>query len=281
MSTVSSEYGANQITVLEGLEPVRKRPGMYIGSTGPKGLHHLVFEVVDNSIDEALAGHCEDIIISLHKDGSCSVHDNGRGIPCEIHPTTKKSSLETVLTVLHAGGKFGGDSGYKVSGGLHGVGLSVVNALSEWLEVTVCRDGNNHKLRFERGKTVGEMAVSPALETDSNGTFVHFMPDAKIFKTTCQFEFDKLSGRMDELAYLNAGVKLTLQDFRDPATLQHDSPTTSQKEELSEIQQPHKLAPTPEEAQDVQPAENSPFRTQLFFHEGGLKEFVEIFVRKS
>ena len=149
---VDKEYGAEAITVLEGLEPVRKRPGMYIGSTGQRGLHHLVFEVVDNSVDEALAGHCTEITITLHSDGSVEVVDNGRGIPCSRHPTTGKSALETVLCVLHAGGKFGGDdSGYKVSGGLHGVGISVVNALSEALTVQVSRDGNLHTMKFAKG----------------------------------------------------------------------------------------------------------------------------------
>jgi len=147
---ISSDYGAEQIQVLEGLEPVRKRPGMYIGSTGPRGLHHLVYEVVDNSVDEALAGHCDHIEIVLRADGSALISDNGRGIPTDIHPRTGKSALETVLTVLHAGGKFG-SGGYKVSGGLHGVGISVVNALSEWVNVTVFRDGNEFNQRFEKG----------------------------------------------------------------------------------------------------------------------------------
>ncbi|TPB49863.1 DNA topoisomerase IV subunit B, partial [Burkholderia pseudomallei] len=174
---MKQEYGASQIQVLEGLEPVRKRPGMYIGSTGPRGLHHLVYEVVDNSIDEALAGYCSDIYVSINEDGSILVKDNGRGIPVEVHPKTGKSTLETVLTVLHAGGKFGG-GGYKVSGGLHGVGISVVNALSEWLVAEVHHDGKIYRQRYEKGVATSEIKVVG--ETKTTGTTITFKPDATI-----------------------------------------------------------------------------------------------------
>ncbi|MFQ3637806.1 MAG: DNA topoisomerase (ATP-hydrolyzing) subunit B, partial [Cyanobacteriota bacterium] len=205
-------YDAEQIQVLEGLEAVRKRPGMYIGSTGPRGLHHLVYEVVDNSVDEALAGYCKHIQVTLNADGSVTVTDDGRGIPTGIHPKTGKSALETVLTILHAGGKFG-QGGYKVSGGLHGVGISVVNALSEWVEVTVWRDKKVHKMRFERGLTKGEMDIQP-YEEDRTGTSVTFMPDIAIFTTGIEFDYNTLAGRLRELAYLNAGVEITFTDNR-------------------------------------------------------------------
>jgi DNA gyrase subunit B len=209
---MTSSYSAEQIQVLEGLDPVRKRPGMYIGTTGPRGLHHLVYEVVDNSIDEALAGHCTHIEIEIKADGSCCVTDDGRGIPTGIHPTTGKSALETVMTVLHAGGKFGG-GGYKVSGGLHGVGISVVNALSEWVEVTVWREKQVHKQRYERGIPVTELISAPDKE-NKQGTQVHFLPDEEIFSETRDFDYNTLSGRLRELAYLNAGVKITFTDQR-------------------------------------------------------------------
>ncbi|MBD2187741.1 DNA topoisomerase (ATP-hydrolyzing) subunit B [Pseudanabaena mucicola] len=209
---VTETYNANQIQVLEGLEAVRKRPGMYIGSTGPKGLHHLVFEVVDNSVDEALAGHCDRILIELLPDGSVQVSDNGRGIPIDTHPKTGKSALETVLTVLHAGGKFG-DGGYKVSGGLHGVGVSVVNALSEWVEVSVWRLETVYKQRYERGVPVTELIPSHSEEV-RRGTQVRFKPDPQIFTTQTEFEYDILAGRLKELAYLNAGVKIEFCDRR-------------------------------------------------------------------
>ncbi len=212
---MTSSYGADQIQVLEGLEAVRKRPGMYIGSTGPKGLHHLVYEVVDNSIDEALAGHCTHIEIDINPDGSIAVTDDGRGIPVGVHSKTGKSALETVMTVLHAGGKFGG-GGYKVSGGLHGVGVSVVNALSEWVEVTVWREKKVHNQRYERGKAQGELKINPNKDNpQQTGTSVHFFPDQTIFTDTIVFEYEVLAKRLKELAYLNAGIKITFTDYRE------------------------------------------------------------------
>ncbi|MCC5625222.1 ATP-binding protein, partial [Nostoc sp. CHAB 5715] len=209
---MTSSYSADQIQVLEGLEAVRKRPGMYIGTTGPRGLHHLVYEVVDNSIDEALAGHCTHIEVDINADGSVTVTDDGRGIPVDTHSRTGKSALETVMTVLHAGGKFGG-GGYKVSGGLHGVGISVVNALSEVVEVTVWRDKKVHIQRYERGIPVSDLQVKPYKEART-GTSVTFKPDTQIFTTSIELDYITLSGRLRELAYLNAGVKITFTDHR-------------------------------------------------------------------
>ncbi len=235
---ISNEYGAEQIQVLEGLEPVRKRPGMYIGSTGPRGLHHLVYEVVDNSVDEALAGHCDHIEIVLRADGSASISDNGRGIPTDIHPRTGKSALETVLTVLHAGGKFG-NGGYKVSGGLHGVGISVVNALSEWVNVTVYRDGNEFNQTFEKGLSKGELqAKKQSAKPFKKGTTICFKPDKTIFTGGIEFEYALLSSRLRELAYLNGGVKIVFRDERN---------------QLS----------------------NGSFKEEIYLYQGGIKEYVQ------
>lgn len=220
---MATDYGADQIQVLEGLEPVRKRPGMYIGSTGPRGLHHLVYEVVDNSVDEALAGFCTTITVSLNADGSVTVNDNGRGIPTDIHPSTGKSALETVMTVLHAGGKFGG-GGYKVSGGLHGVGISVVNALSEWVEVNVWRNNIVYTQRYERGLPVGELESRPH-DQSRTGTSVSFKPDTQIFTTGIEFDYATLASRLRELAYLNAGVAIEFTDYRLDI-LEADQPKT-------------------------------------------------------
>ena len=205
------EYAAQSIRVMEGLEAVRKRPAMYIGSTGPQGLHHLVYEVVDNSIDEALAGYCDSVKVTLHEDGSCSVEDNGRGIPTGIHPTEKVSAVEVVLTKLHAGGKFDKDT-YQFSGGLHGVGISVVNALSEWTRVTVFQNNNIYYQEFHRGKPVESLKVIGT--TEKRGTLVHFKPDAEIFTETTDLSFEVLSARLRELAFLNKNIRITIDDER-------------------------------------------------------------------
>lgn len=209
VTAVEGDYGANQIQILEGLEAVRKRPGMYIGSTSARGLHHLVYEVVDNSIDEALAGYCTHIEVTIHKDNSITVTDNGRGIPVDMHESGKPA-VEVVLTVLHAGGKFGG-SGYKVSGGLHGVGVSVVNALSTNMEVKVKRDGKIYEITFEKGVTKEPLKVVG--KTDETGTLVHFVPDAEIFDETV-YDYDTLRHRLRELSFLNRGITIILTDER-------------------------------------------------------------------
>ena len=212
MSTaVSEEYDASQIQVLEGLEAVRKRPGMYIGSTSASGLHHLVYEIVDNSIDEALAGYCTHIEVAIEPGNIISVRDNGRGIPVDIQEQTGKSALEVVFTVLHAGGKFGG-GGYKVSGGLHGVGASVVNALSEWLEVEVYKNGKIHRMEFSRGYITKELTITG--DTEETGTFVRFKPDPEMFTDTTVYNYETLHKRMQEEAFLNAGLKITIEDKR-------------------------------------------------------------------
>jgi DNA gyrase subunit B len=235
MNQNNENYGAAQIQVLEGLDPVRKRPGMYIGSTGPRGLHHLVYEVVDNSIDEALAGRCDTIKISISEGNVVSVKDNGIGIPVEVHPKTGKSTVETVLTVLHAGGKFDNDA-YKVSGGLHGVGVSVVNALSEELEVVVKREGKIHSQKFERGVPMTELQIIG--ETSETGTEIIFKPDATIFDDV-NFKYETLESRLRELAFLNKGVRIEFADKR----------------------------------KDIE-------KENIFFYEGGIKEFVKYLNRK-
>ena len=210
MGGENTEYGADQIQILEGLEAVRKRPGMYIGSTSVRGLHHLVYEIVDNSVDEALAGYCTEIEVSINEDNSICVKDNGRGIPVGINKKAGLPAVEVVFTILHAGGKFGG-GGYKVSGGLHGVGASVVNALSEWLEVTINKDGKMYRQRYERGKVMYPLKVVG--DTNKRGTQVVFLPDKEIFEETV-FDFDTLRQRLREMAFLTKGIKITLIDKR-------------------------------------------------------------------
>ena len=212
MEKYNHEYNAEQIQVLEGLEAVRKRPGMYIGSVSSRGLHHLVYEIVDNCVDEALAGYCTHIHIIIEKGNIISVEDDGRGIPVDIHPKTHISAAETVYTVLHAGGKFGGDSGYKVSGGLHGVGASVVNALSEWTEVTIQRDGGIYEMKFNRGKTTE--SLTKIGESKKTGTKVRFLADGTIFETL-EYDFDTLEERFREIAFLNKGLHIVIEDLRD------------------------------------------------------------------
>ncbi|MCQ2978821.1 MAG: ATP-binding protein, partial [Clostridia bacterium] len=243
MAENKSEYGAGQIRILEGLEAVRKRPGMYIGSTSTTGLHHLAYEIVDNAVDEALAGFCTHIEVTIHEDNSISVMDNGRGIPTDIHPQKGISTLEVVYTILHAGGKFG-DGGYKVSGGLHGVGASVVNALSEELEVNVHRDGKIFAQKYQRGNKVNEVEVIG--KTDKTGTYVHYKPDAEIFDDLI-YDFQTLSKRFQETAFLTKGLRITLVDRR----------VISNANEV--------------ETEKAEPK----FKEVSYCYEGGLKQFVE------
>ena len=235
--TQNQEYGADQIQILEGLEAVRKRPGMYIGSTSSRGLHHLVYEIVDNSVDEALAGFCSEIDVTINEDNSITVIDNGRGIPTDINHKAGKPAVEVVFTILHAGGKFGG-GGYKVSGGLHGVGASVVNALSNWLEVQIYRDGHIYKQRYERGHVMYPLEIVGDCPADQTGTRVDFMPDDTIFEDTV-FEYDILKTRLRETAFLTKGLKINLHDARE-----------------------------------VDEDGNKKVRTNVFHYEGGIKEFV-------
>ena len=210
----ANKYDANSISILEGLEAVRMRPGMYIGSVGTKGLNHLIYEIADNSVDEHLAGFCTQINVTLNDDGTATIKDNGRGIPIGIHPKAGIPAVEVVFTVLHAGGKFG-DGGYKISGGLHGVGASVVNALSEWLEVQVKRNGHIYQQRYERGKICYDLKIVGDCDIEDTGTKVTFLPDSEIFQETTVFEFDILMHRLREMAFLTKGIKITLTDLRE------------------------------------------------------------------
>ena len=217
---MSLEYGADQIQILEGLQAVRKRPGMYIGSTSLRGLHHLVYEIVDNSVDEALAGFCKNIEVSINPDNSITVTDDGRGIPVGINKKAGIPAVEVVFTILHAGGKFGG-GGYKVSGGLHGVGASVVNALSEWLEVTICSEGKVYKQRYERGNTIYKLKVVGECDIEKTGTSVTFLPDKEIFEETV-FEFNTLKTRLREMAFLTKGLRIVLRDLREEEVIEKE-----------------------------------------------------------
>lgn len=218
LAKVNSEYNSDKIKILEGLEAVRKRPGMYIGDTGTRGLHHCVYEIVDNSVDEALAGYCTKIQVVIHMDNSVTVVDNGRGVPVDIHPIEKVSGAEIVFTKLHAGGKFNEDGGaYKVSGGLHGVGASVVNALSKWVKVEIKKHGKLHLIEFSRGNTTKKLEIIGTCPDNETGTTVTFKPDNEIFETH-EFNYDTLSNRFREMAFLNKGLNITILDERTTNT---------------------------------------------------------------
>ena len=252
-TTTDHEYGGSEIQVLKGLEAVRKRPGMYIGSTGPRGLHHLVYEIVDNAIDEALAGYCDHIEVTIEKDNIIRVSDNGRGIPVDTQPDTGLPAVTVVYTVLHAGGKFGGEnSGYKVAGGLHGVGAAVVNACSEWLEVRVKRNGFEYQQRFHRGEPDGDMTVLGTVEDRSTGTTVRFKPDPEMFKETTTYDFETLEKRLREESFLNAGVRITLTDEREMYT------------------------PIDDDGNEGEPC----YRTETMCYEGGIRSFVTFLNKK-
>ena len=278
---MSNEYGADQIQILEGLEAVRKRPGMYIGSTSSRGLHHLVYEIVDNSVDEALAGFCNKIIVNINEDNSITVEDNGRGIPIGINQKAGKPAVEVVFTVLHAGGKFGG-GGYKVSGGLHGVGASVVNALSDWLEVTIYQDGKVYRQRYERGNVCYALEQIGVCEIEKTGTTVRFKPDATIFQETTVYEFDILKQRLREMAFLTKGLRIILVDKRVEEAVNID--TEAQNSQISELLE-RAAADAQDEGLDttVQMSEDHSKKKEKkaeFYYEGGIKEFVS-YLNKS
>ncbi len=278
---VTNEYGADQIQILEGLEAVRKRPGMYIGTTASRGLHHLVYEIVDNSVDEALAGFCNEINVVINPDNSVTVSDNGRGIPVGINHKAGIPAVEVVFTILHAGGKFGG-GGYKVSGGLHGVGASVVNALSEWLEVTIKQGGKVYKQRYERGRTcysLKEVGVCPVEET---GTSVTFFPDKEIFTETTVFDFDIIKLRLREMAFLTKGLKITLRDDRDDEHAKAQL-TDSMIEEAKEAAEGRDETERPDTLQTVSDSDKSKERKKYveFLYDGGIREYVKYLNRSK
>ena len=275
-TVVDHEYGADQIQILEGLEAVRKRPGMYIGTTASRGLHHLVYEIVDNAVDEALAGYCTVIDVCINEDNSITVTDNGRGIPTGINSKTGLPAVEVVFTILHAGGKFGG-GGYKVSGGLHGVGASVVNALSDWLEVEICQDGKIHKQRYERGHVCYPLKVIGECPADKTGTKVTFKPDATIFTETTVYDFDVLKRRLREMAFLTKGLKIILRDERVEEEVASD-PENEQIAELlnrAEADAEDKELESSETSEAEAKEEVTKKKKQMeFCYEGGIKEFV-------
>ena len=281
---VENEYGADQIQILEGLEAVRKRPGMYIGSTSSRGLHHLVYEIVDNSVDEALAGHCDTIEVTLNPDNSVTVQDNGRGIPVGINHKAGIAAVEVVFTILHAGGKFGG-GGYKVSGGLHGVGASVVNALSDWLEVEICQEGKVYRQRYERGHACYSLKETGTCSLEKTGTKVTFKPDASIFQETIVFDFDILKTRLREMAFLTKGLRIILRDARieeDKSKENEAIYTLLERAEEDALLRQEEESERPAEEKDMMAAEaveeaengNKKHRVMEFYYEGGIKEFV-------
>ena len=276
------KYDESQIQVLEGLEAVRKRPGMYIGSTSQRGLHHLIYEIVDNSIDEALAGICNKIIVTIHEDNSVSVQDNGRGVPSGIHPKMGIPTVEVVFTVLHAGGKFGGD-GYKISGGLHGVGASVVNALSEWTEIVNCHDGKKYSERFERGAVTRPLTYEG--ETENHGLYVRFKPDPEIFDETV-FEYDTVLNRLREQAFLNAGLMIELNDLRTDVedvsseNIAEDMQTATDETEVSVNAEGDAISEVEGDDGEVIKKEKSVKHKVLHF-EGGIRSFVEHLNKKK
>ena len=281
---VENEYGADQIQILEGLEAVRKRPGMYIGSTSSRGLHHLVYEIVDNSVDEALAGHCDTIEVTLNPDNSVTVQDNGRGIPVGINHKAGIAAVEVVFTILHAGGKFGG-GGYKVSGGLHGVGASVVNALSDWLEVEICQEGKVYSQRYERGHACYSLKETGTCSLEKTGTKVTFKPDASIFQETIVFDFDILKTRLREMAFLTKGLRIILRDARtEENKIQEEEAIHKLLERAEEdaLLRQEEESERPAEEKDMMAAEaveeaetgNKKHRVMEFYYEGGIKEFV-------
>ena len=279
-TAVENEYGADQIQILEGLEAVRKRPGMYIGSTSSRGLHHLVYEIVDNAVDEALAGYCDTIEVTINPDNSITVIDNGRGIPVGINHKAGIAAVEVVFTILHAGGKFGG-GGYKVSGGLHGVGASVVNALSDWLEVEICQEGKVYKQRYEKGHTCYPLKQIGTCDIEKTGTKVTFKPDASIFQETTVYDFDVLKTRLREMAFLTKGLRIILRDTR----VEDDTHENAQIQTLlerayedreNEDSENMEVFPDDEKEREEEKEElkNKKERVMEFYYEGGIKEFV-------